>query len=278
MDEILASIRRIIESNDPVPQPGVASDMAEPEGFMGRPANDDSEEVTLTVDDAFADRDADYGEPEVLIAAPSPMSAHPLRMEPTPMVRNAQQVHHEEPVRHMEPARHVEPLRNIEAAPAQPKSLSLADVAARVRAASERGVIERNAALAQANARPVVAKTVVAAPQAAVVVPEPMREDLAPAREVQTVEAVDEIDHPAGDSEQVSQLVSLLSSSAGDQVARSFQDLAIAVDHAERRSLDQIAEEMLRPMLQEWLDDNLPTLVERLVREEIERVARGSRR
>ncbi|MBZ9917266.1 DUF2497 domain-containing protein, partial [Mesorhizobium sp. BR1-1-7] len=30
------------------------------------------------------------------------------------------------------------------------------------------------------------------------------------------------------------------------------------------------------PMLQDWLDNNLPTLVERLVREEIERVARGA--
>ncbi|RUZ12587.1 DUF2497 domain-containing protein, partial [Mesorhizobium sp. M7A.F.Ca.CA.001.09.1.1] len=28
--------------------------------------------------------------------------------------------------------------------------------------------------------------------------------------------------------------------------------------------------------LQDWLDNNLPTLVERLVREEIERVARGA--
>jgi cell pole-organizing protein PopZ len=35
---------------------------------------------------------------------------------------------------------------------------------------------------------------------------------------------------------------------------------------------------MLRPMLSDWLDDNLPKLVERLVREEIERVARGPRR
>jgi hypothetical protein len=34
---------------------------------------------------------------------------------------------------------------------------------------------------------------------------------------------------------------------------------------------------MLRPMLTQWLDDNLPTLVERLVREEIERVSRGNR-
>jgi hypothetical protein len=37
-----------------------------------------------------------------------------------------------------------------------------------------------------------------------------------------------------------------------------------------------MAEDMLRPMLQDWLDNNLPTLVERLVREEIERVARGA--
>jgi cell pole-organizing protein PopZ len=72
--------------------------------------------------------------------------------------------------------------------------------------------------------------------------------------------------------------VSILSSSAGEQVARSFQDLALALEDAQRRSLDQIAEDMMRPMLQEWLDDNLPTLVERLVREEIERVARGPRR
>ena len=35
--------------------------------------------------------------------------------------------------------------------------------------------------------------------------------------------------------------------------------------------------EMLRPMLKSWLDDNLPSLVERLVRAEIQRVARGAR-
>ena len=36
-----------------------------------------------------------------------------------------------------------------------------------------------------------------------------------------------------------------------------------------------MASEMLRPMLRAWLDENLPALVERLVREEIERIARG---
>ena len=41
------------------------------------------------------------------------------------------------------------------------------------------------------------------------------------------------------------------------------------------KTLEDLVKEMLRPMLQHWLDNNLPTLVERLVRQEIERVARG---
>jgi Protein of unknown function (DUF2497) len=38
------------------------------------------------------------------------------------------------------------------------------------------------------------------------------------------------------------------------------------------RTLQDLAQEMLRPMLKSWLDDNLPAMVERLVRAEIERV------
>lgn len=68
---------------------------------------------------------------------------------------------------------------------------------------------------------------------------------------------------------------SMLSQAVEKQVAASFSELTEALAASKRRSLDQIAEEMMRPMLQEWLDNNLPTLVERLVREEIERVARG---
>ncbi|WP_419912326.1 DUF2497 domain-containing protein [Hoeflea sp.] len=67
----------------------------------------------------------------------------------------------------------------------------------------------------------------------------------------------------------------LISREAGDKVAASFDNLNHAVLNGPNRSFDEIAEDMLRPMLQQWLDDNLPTLVERLVREEIERVARG---
>ena len=41
--------------------------------------------------------------------------------------------------------------------------------------------------------------------------------------------------------------------------------------------LQETAREMLRPLLKHWLDDHLPSLVERLVRDEIERVARRGR-
>ena len=39
----------------------------------------------------------------------------------------------------------------------------------------------------------------------------------------------------------------------------------------------QLSDELLRPIIREWLDDNLPPLVERLVREELERAVSGRR-
>ncbi|KQT48928.1 hypothetical protein ASG43_08815 [Aureimonas sp. Leaf454] len=70
----------------------------------------------------------------------------------------------------------------------------------------------------------------------------------------------------------------LMSAQAGAQVAAAFDDLARAIRDGQMKSMEDMAREMLRPMLQDWLDDNLPRLVERLVREEIERVSRGGRR
>lgn len=90
----------------------------------------------------------------------------------------------------------------------------------------------------------------------------------APAR----VEADAEPYRPA---EQQVQRPAIISDHAGRQVAASFGELNDAFAASRRRSFDEIAEEMMRPMLQDWLDNNLPLLVERLVREEIERVARG---
>jgi cell pole-organizing protein PopZ len=67
----------------------------------------------------------------------------------------------------------------------------------------------------------------------------------------------------------------LLSAEATAAVNSAFGALAhtVLVQHA--RTLEDLVREMLRPMLKTWLDDNLPNLVERLVRAEIERVSRG---
>jgi cell pole-organizing protein PopZ len=68
----------------------------------------------------------------------------------------------------------------------------------------------------------------------------------------------------------------IISEHASRQVAAAFGELSEAFAARSKKTFDDIAEEMMRPMLQDWLDNNLPTLVERLVREEIERVARGA--
>jgi hypothetical protein len=69
----------------------------------------------------------------------------------------------------------------------------------------------------------------------------------------------------------------LLSSSTTAAVDSAFNSLAQTVLVQNSRTLDDLVREMLRPMLKAWLDDNLPNLVERLVRAEIERVSSGRR-
>jgi cell pole-organizing protein PopZ len=67
----------------------------------------------------------------------------------------------------------------------------------------------------------------------------------------------------------------LLSSATSSAVDSAFNTLAQTVLVQNARTLEDLVREMLRPMLKTWLDDNLPGMVERLVRAEIERVARG---
>jgi cell pole-organizing protein PopZ len=68
------------------------------------------------------------------------------------------------------------------------------------------------------------------------------------------------------------QLLSGVTSAAVDS---AFNTLAQTVLVQNARTLEDLVREMLRPMLKAWLDDNLPGMVERLVRAEIERVSRG---
>jgi cell pole-organizing protein PopZ len=67
----------------------------------------------------------------------------------------------------------------------------------------------------------------------------------------------------------------IISNATAAAVDSAFNALAQTVLVQNAKTLEDLVKEMLRPMLQHWLDNNLPTLVERLVRQEIERVARG---
>jgi cell pole-organizing protein PopZ len=58
----------------------------------------------------------------------------------------------------------------------------------------------------------------------------------------------------------------------GDETSQASESLAIGSG----RTLEDLVKEMLRPMLRDWLDANLPGMVERLVKREIERIVRSA--
>ena len=342
MEEILASIRRIIENND--------VDALKPadSGFVSAFPSDrydeddsesvdseDAEDIHLTIEDdlpSFAPEPVSAESRDVSRAAPAlpeaeATSARQSAASPEPAPRAPEPAPRPVETRGLE-TRPVETravAQDLRAAvQEEARAISLADVAARVRAASERTPVEqpRHVAANQGSGRSVELRPApaqrpveasvrpgsdapAAAPQRddrdrqieirpAVTATEPRGVPVAenqPVRAVET-ETVAPVQQRADDvrpiaiveqpvqqaDEPVDESKALVSASTGDQVARSFQELAALVNNTPQRSLDEVAEELLRPMLQEWLDDNLPTLVERLVREEIERVARGPRR
>lgn len=100
--------------------------------------------------------------------------------------------------------------------------------------------------------------------------PEPEPVAQAPEPPPSTVEvARRHFEHNTGDER------SMLAPSTVSAVDSAFNSLAQSVLVHNSQTLDGLVREMLRPMLKAWLDDNLPNLVERMVRAEIERVSRG---
>jgi uncharacterized protein len=69
----------------------------------------------------------------------------------------------------------------------------------------------------------------------------------------------------------------LVSQATDQAVANAFNALIASRFVQTSETMNDMVREMIRPMLKIWLDDNLPIMVERLVRAEIERVARGGR-
>ena len=55
-------------------------------------------------------------------------------------------------------------------------------------------------------------------------------------------------------------------------------DLSIGPMPVGVRTVEEVVRELLKPLLKEWLDENLPTIVERLVQQEIDRMIRRSQK
>ena len=71
----------------------------------------------------------------------------------------------------------------------------------------------------------------------------------------------------------------LMADNVASAASDSFNQLAdtLMARAMGERSIEDMTQDLLRGMLKNWLDAHLPNLVERLVREEIERVARRGR-
>jgi cell pole-organizing protein PopZ len=227
MEEILASIRRIIEDSD-----------------TARPAND----APLTAAPASA-------------ASAETRDIETMQLgvrEPAPQPRPAAQAD-------KSAADEASLLRNRRIAEELRPSLAQGFI----------GQSSRSEAASQTDAAPAPVEPTSAVPESAVAEPAAMEDPLLTFEDL----LEDEM-NAASDVEQaaVSPLPSIISDRTGRQVAAAFGELSEAFAATRQKSFDEMAEAMLRPMLTDWLDNNLPTLVERLVREEIERIARGPAR
>jgi cell pole-organizing protein PopZ len=287
MEEILASIRRIIETNEPQPDGSFASQPAydedeiedvEEQAFAPSVAANDRGQPSLQPQPShnYAEEPAASERTMSLADVAARVRAASLRQQEQAVGRSSMQSS-AAPVEVAQPAPsfdHVELRASIAPVHAQPAPVQVKTEQDRFEQRRFEPVAEQPAPRFEAPLReihPVEQKSDeqrFAAPRyVEPAQPEPLY--------VEPKQAEPEATSLPAKIEETARLLSL---EAGAQVAQSFNDLAAVFNGLERRSVEDMAQELLRPMLQEWLDDNLPTLVERLVREEIERVARGPRR
>lgn len=199
MEEILASIRRIISEDDAEPLAPPSRPTVAPVNPVPPPALS-----TDAIDALFATRSLE----------PKPVAPEPVRVPSRPASSQAAE----------NPPQPAQPIRQVAM---QPPRVEAAPPRVEVAAAPRRDVRPQPA--------PPVSRV----------------EELAPGRP-------------------------LLSAGADAAVNSAFGNLAGTVlASGGSRTLEDLVKEMLRPMLKAWLDTNLPPLVERLVRDEIERVSRG---
>jgi hypothetical protein len=69
-------------------------------------------------------------------------------------------------------------------------------------------------------------------------------------------------------------LLSETTAAVASQSLSALSGLVVRNYEGAEHTLEGLVREMLRPMLREWLDANLPELVERIVAREVERITR----
>lgn len=74
------------------------------------------------------------------------------------------------------------------------------------------------------------------------------------------------------------QLQRLIAGEAEEALSAAFGRISALKVTAETKTLEGLVADLLRPMLKEWLDANLPAIAERLVKQEIERISAQSGR
>jgi hypothetical protein len=273
MDDILASIRRIIADDDALPlsrrardaAPSAAARAAAPgaDAFVSLGERLTRRSAPVEPESAFA--------PEPATLAPRPpllkLRRFAARPEPAPEGTDQQASAFEVPGDDVSADR-AAPEEIPAPPPSAPSPLELrpslaeAETADEPPSASVVTLVQPSAQVVESRLK--IGPLAFRAPPFKPAPEKPGRHDVQPAEPVPAPPAAEEPSEPA-----------LLSPASGAKIGASFEALAESLLLRDPRMIERLAREMLRPMLKEWLDDHLPDVVERLVRAEIERVARG---
>jgi len=245
MDEILASIRQIIAEDSDVDHPADRPDAAPSE-----PEADEVLELTEMVE-----RDGRVVS----------LAATPARAEDIPAEAETESAADEElkvsSSTAEEPSRPDSPLPDQREAPAKPIILG----------GAKNVTVERNAPLPEAAAAPVGQtgdrKKVGATAPAE-------REDRSMTMRIDDLVSQTTA---AASKQSIARLAEAVArqKEAARRTEAGLQDAGHAPDHgSSTKSVEDLVRDALRPLLKEWIDANLPPLVERVVREEIEKLVR----
>ncbi|PHP68394.1 hypothetical protein CSC94_04790 [Zhengella mangrovi] len=278
MEEILASIRKIIEETEhPRDEPAAA-----PAAKAEAPAPAPAAKPEAAAPEPLVRVEAP--EPAAVTARPEPQAAAEDRMETTDVPREPDIKAFRDAIADIETRADVPtaaPDAKPEAKPAHRAEdlsvgLTLAEVQRRLAREAEAEAGKPVGMAAELEAELEAAPFADDQPEPAEQAPEAEAEASPAVAQDEAVEpAPDMADAHTANDGMHQMRPALMSPEVGRQVAGTFGELKEAFLASRQKSFDEMAQEMLRPMLQDWLDNNLPVLVEKLVREEIERIARG---